>query len=112
MVPVQSSDIRAVDYCDGVLTVSFHNGGLYQYTGVPRHVFDGPLSAPSKGRYLAVWVSVSTGKLTVFRAWMNFCRDFVPCIHQTTSSVGTSHLSMSRLGDIHLKRSACFDCFI
>ena len=56
MVPVQSSNIRAVDYCDGVMTVLFHSGGIYQYFGVPRHVFDGLLSAPSKGHYFAVRV--------------------------------------------------------
>jgi hypothetical protein len=50
---VRSSNIRSVGYDGQTLTleVEFHNGTLYQYSGVPAAVHVGLLSAPSKGTY-------------------------------------------------------------
>ncbi|WP_254446360.1 KTSC domain-containing protein [Pantoea sp. CCBC3-3-1] len=31
--------------------MAFHNGGIYQYSGVPASIHQGLLSAPSKGQY-------------------------------------------------------------
>lgn len=36
----------------GTLEVEFHNGGIYQYEGVPRSVYTLLMSASSKGRFL------------------------------------------------------------
>lgn len=36
-----------------ILTVEFHNGSVYEYFGVPDHIFSGMRAAPSKGQYLA-----------------------------------------------------------
>lgn len=53
MIPVASSNLRAVDYnySNGTLTILFRNGRTYEYYNVPQHIFEGLLSAPSKGRY-------------------------------------------------------------
>jgi hypothetical protein len=53
MIPVGSSNIAAVGYDDesGELVVEFISGGVYSYPGVTREVYDGLMSAPSKGRY-------------------------------------------------------------
>jgi hypothetical protein len=34
----------------------FRSGGIYEYAGVPRDVYDELMSAPSKGRYFAACV--------------------------------------------------------
>lgn len=53
MVPVESSNLAAVGYDgQGELRVLFHNGALYAYTGVPAHVHEALMAAPSKGQYL------------------------------------------------------------
>lgn len=51
--PVSSSNLSAVGYdpASRVLEIEFHNGGVYQYSGVPQHVYDGLMSAGSKGQY-------------------------------------------------------------
>ena len=53
MIPVDSSDLSAVGYdADAqVLYISFHSGGLYRYFDVPEAVYQGLLSASSKGRF-------------------------------------------------------------
>ena len=53
MVSVESSNLAAVGY-DGdvqILEVRFVKGGAYQYFGVPAYIYDGLLSASSKGSY-------------------------------------------------------------
>lgn len=55
-VPVSSSNVASVGYdeASATLEVEFHNGGLYQYFDVPRHVFEAFTSgAGSVGEYLA-----------------------------------------------------------
>ena len=56
MIPVASSNLSSVGYENNTLYVSFHNGSLYAYFGVPESVYRGLLSAPSHGHYLAVYV--------------------------------------------------------
>ena len=53
MIDVNSSNLRAVGYNPqtGTLTIQFRNNRIYEYFNVPQHIFDGLLTAPSKGRY-------------------------------------------------------------
>ena len=50
MITVQSSNIAALDHTNDVLTVRFHNGGLYEYQNVTEAEFEELLTAPSVGR--------------------------------------------------------------
>lgn len=52
--PVSSSNVRSVGYdsASSTLEVSFHDGGVYQYFGVPSTVYAGLMAAASKGGYL------------------------------------------------------------
>jgi hypothetical protein len=54
MIYVDSSNIEAVGYDDDSqdLHVQFLSGGSYVYHAVPRYVYDGLMSASSKGSYL------------------------------------------------------------
>lgn len=54
LTPVESSMIRAVGYDDDTrtLVVAFAGGRAYTYADVPRAVYDGLLTAESKGKYL------------------------------------------------------------
>jgi hypothetical protein len=51
---VNSSNLAAVGYSleSAILEVEFRHGGIYQYFGVPLLVYQGLLSAASKGAYL------------------------------------------------------------
>ena len=53
MTSVFSSNISSIGYENGTLYVSFHNGGLYAYSGVPESIYRGLMSASSHGSYLA-----------------------------------------------------------
>jgi hypothetical protein len=46
--------LYAVGYDQGSQTLEtvFSTGGIYRYTGVPKHVYAGLLAAASKGRYM------------------------------------------------------------
>lgn len=50
---VSSSNLRSVGYDanSNTLEIAFHNGGTYQYSGVPSHVYQGLMTAGSKGSY-------------------------------------------------------------
>jgi hypothetical protein len=51
-IPVDSSWIGSVTYAaDATLTVRFRRGTVYRYFTVPRSIFEGLLTAPSKGAY-------------------------------------------------------------
>jgi hypothetical protein len=52
LVPVESSNIAAVGYDGGTLTVAFHEGRIYRYYGVSAQVYHDLIDALSKGRYL------------------------------------------------------------
>lgn len=53
MVPVSSSNLRAVGYdaATQLLRVAFIDGGLYEYLSVPASVHAGLMSAGSHGSY-------------------------------------------------------------
>ena len=53
-INVRSSTVRSIGYDDAacVLEVEFHSGGLYQYFGMQKSVYDAFMSSSSKGRYL------------------------------------------------------------
>lgn len=50
---VQSSNLNSVGYDSSTKTleIEFHDGGIYQYLDVPEDVYNGLMSAPSKGKY-------------------------------------------------------------
>jgi len=52
--PVSSSNIASIGYdlTTQTLEAEFHNGNIYQYFDVPQHIYDGLLTASSKGQYL------------------------------------------------------------
>jgi len=58
MQPVSSSNIRAVDYDarTSTLTVEFHGGRVYRYSGVPAGVYHGLMSAASHGSYFSDFI--------------------------------------------------------
>ena len=53
MIPVSSSDLSAVgyDFASETLTIEFNSGGLYEYYGVPQNIYEGLMSASSKGKF-------------------------------------------------------------
>lgn len=48
---VESSNIASIGYETDTLEIEFLNGGVYQYFDVPQHVYDGIMTADSKGKY-------------------------------------------------------------
>lgn len=50
---VNSSNVASVGYDDAtnVLEVAFKSGGVYQYSSVPRSIYEGMISAASVGSY-------------------------------------------------------------
>ena len=52
-VSVASTNVAAIAYSIDFqrLWVRFHNGSVYAFLAVPESVYQGYLSAPSKGRY-------------------------------------------------------------
>jgi len=53
-INVRSSNISSIGFDDSseVLEVSFKGGGVYEYSGVPKSVFEGLQSAQSVGKML------------------------------------------------------------
>jgi hypothetical protein len=53
MIPVRSSAIRAVGYVSANMhfRILFTQGHSYDFCGVPAHIYDGLMSAPSMGSY-------------------------------------------------------------
>ena len=51
MIAVQSSDLAAIDYWSGTLTIAFHSGGVYEFYHVPPSEYHGLRSASSHGKY-------------------------------------------------------------
>lgn len=51
---VSSSNVSSIGYdaASQTLEVEFHNGGVYQYYGVPESTYQGFMTAGSKGTYL------------------------------------------------------------
>ena len=53
MIQVESSTIKAVEYMSALylLTIEFHNGGVYHYKSVEHKVYQGLMESESKGKY-------------------------------------------------------------
>lgn len=60
MVPVSSSNLVSVGYDESsmILRIQF-NSGVYDYFGVPKSIFEGLLSASSKGKYHHAYIKNS-----------------------------------------------------
>lgn len=56
MTPVNSSNLSAVGYENGILYIRFHGGQMYCYYGVPEFVYEELMSAPSHGKYFAAHI--------------------------------------------------------
>ena len=58
LITVESSMIHAVGYDPTTqeLEVVFNSGKTYVYTGVPQKVYDGLMSAESKGQYMRAFI--------------------------------------------------------
>ena len=58
MIPVDSSDIAAVgyDYDTATLRIGFLKGSTYEYYSVPSFLYEGIMSAGSKGRYHNMYI--------------------------------------------------------
>ena len=58
MIPVDSTNISAIgyDYELATLRVDFLKGRSYEYYGVPAELYEGFLSATSKGQYLNIYI--------------------------------------------------------
>jgi hypothetical protein len=57
-IQVASSHLRAVGFDPQMetLEVEFVSGGIYQYYGVPRPVYDELMGAASKGRFFNAYI--------------------------------------------------------
>lgn len=55
---VASSNVVAIGYDrpTETLEVEFLRGAVYQYYGVPEHMYNNIMSAPSKGRFLKTYI--------------------------------------------------------
>lgn len=56
MIPVSSSNLRAVGYDGSTLRIQFRSGGVYDYLGVPNSIYNGLMNASSKGSYHAAHI--------------------------------------------------------
>ena len=56
MIPVASSNLSAVGYEGSTLYIRFHSGAVYEYYDVPSSVYNGLMSASSKGTYHADFI--------------------------------------------------------
>ncbi|MDC7995325.1 KTSC domain-containing protein [Altibacter sp. HG106] len=58
MIPVDSSNLSAIgyDYETATLRIDFLKGRSYEYYGVPAELYEGLLSAGSKGQYLNMYI--------------------------------------------------------
>jgi hypothetical protein len=57
-ISVNSSDLSSVGYDanSNTLEIEFHNGGVYQYYGVPESIYEGLMSADSHGQYFHQYI--------------------------------------------------------
>ena len=55
---VVSSNIKSIGYdpIRPTLEVEFKNGSIYQYFGVPQHLYQGLMQASSHGEYLDAYI--------------------------------------------------------
>jgi hypothetical protein len=50
-IQVDSSNLHSVGYEQGTLEIEFNHGGIYQYFGVSKDVYDELMNADSHGVY-------------------------------------------------------------
>lgn len=62
MIPVSSSNLASVGYENGILHVRFRSGWTYAYSNVPASVYQGLMSAPSKGKYFNAYIGRRYGE--------------------------------------------------
>lgn len=57
-IPVVSSDLASVGYIASaqLLEIEFQSGALYEYRGVPAHIYAGLMSAPSLGKFFNQYI--------------------------------------------------------
>ena len=48
---VKSSNIKSIGWENNTLEIEFFRG-IYQYKGVPKHIYDLMMKSPSKGKFL------------------------------------------------------------
>jgi hypothetical protein len=60
-IPVVSSNLDAVAYdaATSTLYIRFKSSGTYAYSNVPKHVYEGLMSASSHGEYHAAYIKNS-----------------------------------------------------
>lgn len=58
MVPVLSSNLSAVGYdpATQILRIAFHNGRVYEYSGIPASIHAGLMAASSHGSYFDTYI--------------------------------------------------------
>lgn len=57
MIPiVNSSDLAAAGYENGILYIEFLSGTMYRYFDVPEAVFNSLMNANSRGRYFHTFI--------------------------------------------------------
>ncbi|MFA4860689.1 KTSC domain-containing protein [Methanoregula sp.] len=56
--PVQSSNLKSVGYDEHqeILEIEFISSGIYQYSNVPREMYNNLMNAPSKGKFFAQYI--------------------------------------------------------
>lgn len=52
LISVQSSNVAAIGFENGIIEVHFHNGYVYQYPNRSEATFNTFLHAPSKGQFV------------------------------------------------------------
>lgn len=52
LIPVNSSNVAAIGYDDGIIEVHFHNGYAYRYPNCTEDLFNEFLFASSKGKFV------------------------------------------------------------
>jgi len=52
-IPVKSSNLHSVGYDEEsqILEIEFLNGGVYEYSEIPKKLHEGLIAAPSHGKY-------------------------------------------------------------
>lgn len=57
-IPVSSSNISSIGYDkqSNILEVEFGSGEIYQYFDLPEHLYNGLMSAASKGQFLSSFI--------------------------------------------------------
>ena len=56
--PVRSSNLKSVGYDEPqkILEIEFISSGIYQYSNVPREMYNNLMNAPSKGKFFAQYI--------------------------------------------------------